>query len=300
MYLGSFGGSEVQSTVENADCIIAIGMVLADTNTAKFTAKLNPLITVNIQPDMVKIAEAEYPNVLAADMLLAVQKVGYKGKGLTEKISFPYDQLTTNVDGSLLAERYYPRLQCMLKEDDIVIAETGTFYNGMAEVRLPSNVTYIGQGGWQSIGYAIPSAFGAIMAAPERRVLVFTGDGALQLTAQEISSMLYYGCKPIIFILNNDGYTIEKYLNVKTEDQKYNQIPRWSYTKLAEAFGGNAFTVAVRTYGELDQAIIHAEKESAERLCIIEMIAGNPMDAPEYMRRMRSYMEKQEMQRSQK
>lgn len=252
MYLGSFGGSEVQSTVENADCIIAIGMVLADTNTAKFTAKLNPLITVNIQPDMVKIAEAEYPNVLAADMLLAVQKVGYKGKGLTEKISFPYDQLTTNVDGSLLAERYYPRLQCMLKEDDIVIAETGTFYNGMAEVRLPSNVTYIGQGGWQSIGYAIPSAFGAIMAAPERRVLVFTGDGALQLTAQEISSMLYYGCKPIIFILNNDGYTIEKYLNVKTEDQKYNQIPRWSYTKLAEAFGGNAFTVAVRTYGELD------------------------------------------------
>ncbi|UYX54960.1 thiamine pyrophosphate-binding protein [Bacillus thuringiensis] len=300
MYLGSFGRAEVQSTVENADCIIAIGMVWADTNTASFTAKLNPLITVNIQPDMVKIAEAEYPNVLAADVLLAVQKVGYKGKGLKEKISFPYDQLTTNVDGPLLAVDYYPRFQRMLKEGDIVIAETGTFYNGMGEVRLPGNVTYIGQGGWQSIGYAIPSAFGASMAAPERRVLLFTGDGALQLTAQEISSMLYYGCKPIIFVLNNDGYTIEKYLNVKTEDQKYNQIPRWSYTKLAEAFGGNAFNVTVRSYGELDQAIIHAEKESAERLCIIEMIAGNPMDAPEYMRRMRSYMEKQEMQRSQK
>ncbi|MGG0154751.1 alpha-keto acid decarboxylase family protein [Bacillus mycoides] len=300
MYQGSFGRTEVQSTVENADCIIAIGMVWADTNTASFTAKLNPLITVNIQPDIVKIAEAEYPNVLASDMLLAVQKVGYTGKGLTKKLSFPYEQFTTIADGPLMADGYYPRFQRMLKEGDIVIAETGTFYYGMGEVRLPGNVTYIGQGGWQSIGYAIPSAFGAIMAAPERRVLVFTGDGALQLTAQEISSMLYYGCKPIIFVLNNDGYTIERYLNVKTEDQKYNEIPRWSYTKLAEAFGGNAFTVTVRTYGELDQAIIHAEKESAKRLCIIEMIAGNPMDAPEYMRRMRSYMEKQEMQRSQK
>ncbi|PGO21585.1 thiamine pyrophosphate-binding protein [Bacillus cereus] len=299
MYLGSFGRTEVQSTVENADCIIAIGMVWADTNTASFTAKLNPLITVNIQPDIVKIAEAEYPNVLAADMLHAVQKVGYTGKGLTKKLSFPYEQFTTTADGALMADGYYPRFQRMLKDGDIVIAETGTFYYGMGEVRLPGNVTYIGQGGWQSIGYAIPSAFGAIMAAPERRVLVFTGDGALQLTAQEISSMLYYGCKPIIFVLNNDGYTIERYLNVKTEDQKYNQIPRWSYTKLAEAFGGNAFTVTVRTYGELDQAIIHAEKESAKRLCIIEMIAGNPMDAPEYMRRMRSYMEKQEKQRSQ-
>lgn len=300
MYLGSFGDSEVQNTVENADCIIAIGMVWADTNTANFTAKLNPLLTVNIQPDMVKIAEAEYPNVLAADMLLAMQKVGNMGKGLAGKLSFPYDQFTTNADGPLMAADYYPRFQRMLKEGDIVIAETGTFYNGMAEVRLPGNVTYIGQGGWQSIGYATPAAFGAIIAAPERRVLLFTGDGALQLTAQEISSMLYYGCKPIIFVLNNDGYTIEKYLNVKTEGQKYNQIPQWSYTRLAEAFGGNAFTVTARTYRELDQAILQAETESTERLCIIEMIAGNPMDAPKYMQRMRSYMEKQEMQRSQK
>ena len=85
MYLGSFGDSEVQSKVENADCIIAIGMVFADTNTASFTAKLNQRITVNIQPDMVKIAEAEYSNVLAADMLLAIQNVGYKGQGLVEK-----------------------------------------------------------------------------------------------------------------------------------------------------------------------------------------------------------------------
>ncbi|MGG0239723.1 alpha-keto acid decarboxylase family protein [Bacillus rhizoplanae] len=300
MYLGSFGSSEVQSTVENADCIIAVGMLWADTNTANFTAKLNPLVTINIQPDMVKVAEAEYPNVFAADMLLAVQKVGYIGQGLAGNLLFPYDQVTASAEEPLMAAGYYPLFQRMLKEGDIVIAETGTFYNGMAEVRLPSNVTYIGQGGWGSIGYATPSAFGAIIAAPERRVLLFTGDGSLQLTAQEISSMLYYGCKPIIFILNNDGYTIEKYLNVKTEDQKYNQIPRWSYTKLAEVFGGNAFTVTVRTYGELDQAIIQAEKERAERLCIIEMIARNSMDAPEYMRQMRSYMERQEMQRSQK
>lgn len=299
MYLGSFGDSEVQSKVENADCIIAIGMVLADTNTASFTAKLNQLITVNIQPDMVKIAEAEYPNVLATDMLLAIQNVGYKGQGLVEKMSFPYDQLNTNTDAPLIAANYYPRFQQMLKEEDIVVVETGTFYYGMAEVRLPSDVIYIGQGGWQSIGYATPSAFGAIMAVPERRVFLFTGDGALQLTAQEISTMLYYGCKPIIFVLNNDGYTIEKYLNVKTKNQKYNKIPQWSYTKLAEVFGGDALTVTVRNYGELDQAINQAEIESTEKLCIIEMIVKDPMDASRYMKKMRNYMEEQEMQRTQ-
>lgn len=299
MYGGSFGNTEVQSTVENADCVIAVGLVWSDINTAKFTANLNPLITIDIQPDMVKVAQSEYPNVLAVDMLLALQKVGYRGQAAAGKVSFPYDQITGSVDKPLNADDYYPRFQHMLKEDDIVIAETGTFYYGMAQVRLPRNVTYITQGGWQSIGYATPSAYGACIAAPDRRVLLFTGDGSLQLTAQEISSMLYYGCKPIIFILNNDGYTIEKYLNVKTktEDQKYNNIPRWSYTKLAEAFGGDAFIMTVRTNGELDQAITQVEKECTSRLCMIEMIAVDPMDAPEYMRRMRNYMQNQEKQR---
>ncbi|OCT11513.1 thiamine pyrophosphate-binding protein [Paenibacillus pectinilyticus] len=299
MYEASFGSAEVQATVEQADCVIAIGMVWADTNTANFTAKLNPLVTIDIQPDMVKVAEAEYPHVFAADMLLAVQKVGYKGQGLAGKATFPYDQITGRADELLMAANYYARFQQMLKEGDIVIAETGTFANGMAEARLPRNVTYITQGGWESIGYATPSAFGASIAAPDRRVLLFTGDGSLQLTAQEISSMLYFECKPMIFVLNNDGYTIEKYLNVQTEDQTYNKIPRWSYTKLAEVFGGDAFAVTVRTYGELDQAIIQADKERAQRLCIIEMIAADPMDAPENMRRMRNYLEKQEKQRSQ-
>ncbi|MGG2028891.1 thiamine pyrophosphate-binding protein [Gottfriedia sp. S16(2024)] len=300
MYLGSFGCSEVQSTVENADCIIAIGLVPADTNTANFTAKLNSMVTIDIQSDLVKIAGAVYPNVLATDMLQAVQNVGYKGQGLLKQVSFPYNQNNVSNDEPLKAAGYYPLFQRMLKKDDILIVEIGTLFNGMAEVRLPSNVTYIGQGGWGSIGYATPSTFGASIAAPERRVLLFTGDGSLQLTAQEISSMLYYGCKPIIFVLNNDGYTIEKYLNVKTKNQKYNKIPRWSYTKLAEAFGGNAFTAIVSTNGELEQAINQAEIECSERLCIIEMIVKDPLDAPENMKKMYKYLEKQAIHNSQK
>ena len=55
-------------------------------------------------------------------------------------MSFPYDQLNTNTDAPLIAANYYPRFQQMLKEEDIVVVETGTFYYGMAEVRLPSDV----------------------------------------------------------------------------------------------------------------------------------------------------------------
>lgn len=294
MYGGAFGRKDVRSLVEKADCVIAAGFVEADGNTANFTAKLDPLRLIDIQPSKVKAGLAEYPNVMAEDLLLALQNIGWKQPGTPTKGPGPYDAVTGNPDDSLQAASYYPRFQRMLKEGDIVIAETGTFYYGMSQVSLPGNTLFIGQGAWQSIGYATPAAYGACIAAPSRRVLLFTGDGSLQLTAQEVSSMLYYGCKPIIFVLNNDGYTIEKYLNVKTENQTYNNIPSWSYTKLAEAFGGEAYAVTVRTNQELDDAISRAEKECAGKMCIIELMAGDPMDAPDYMHNMRDDLEQQE------
>jgi TPP-dependent 2-oxoacid decarboxylase len=55
------------------------------------------------------------------------------------------------------------------------------------------------------------SAFlGTLLAAPRRRQLLFIGDGAFQMTAQELSTILRRGLKPIIFLVNNNGYTIER------------------------------------------------------------------------------------------
>ena len=46
-----------------------------------------------------------------------------------------------------------------------------------------------------------------------------------QLTVQELSVMIRVGVKPIIFMLNNKGYTIERYLH--GEKRKYNDITNW-------------------------------------------------------------------------
>ena len=46
-----------------------------------------------------------------------------------------------------------------------------------------------------------------------------------QLTVQELSVMIRHGLKPIIFVLNNSGYTIERFLHGKT--RKYNDISNW-------------------------------------------------------------------------
>ncbi|MER2090078.1 MAG: thiamine pyrophosphate-binding protein [Sporosarcina sp.] len=294
VYSGAIGSEQVRATVESADCVIAVGMIWTDTNSAKDTARLDRLRLVDIQPEFVRVGESVYEQVMAADLISSLSACGWVRSGALPQVSFPYDEISGESDQPIRAESYYPRLQRMMKDKDIVVAETGTFSYGMSQVRLPAGADYICQQGWQSIGYATPAAFGVCIAAPDRRVLLFTGEGSLQVTVQEISTMLDNGCRPILFILNNSGYTIEKYLNVKTSNQRYNQIPAWHYTQLAEAFGGKAFTARVRTNRELDEAIAAAEQAQMSQLCIIEMIVDDPLDAPDYLIRLRKHMEEQE------
>ncbi|MDO3408224.1 thiamine pyrophosphate-binding protein [Saccharibacillus sp. CPCC 101409] len=296
LYGGKLGSEKVREVVEGADCVVAVGYVPSDINTASETAKLNPKKMIVVQPESVTVGNQEYKDVLAQDMLRELAGLGLTAEEEIPAADHPYDS-GQQLDGSrpLKAAEYYPLIQRLLQKGDIVLAETGTFAYGLSQVQLPQGASYIGQSGWQSIGYATPAALGASIAAPKRRVLLFTGDGALQLTVQELSSMMEYGCKPIVFVLNNGGYTIEKFLNfrVPVEEQPYNEIPGWNYTRLIESFGGNPYTERVRTIGELARAFREAELQREERLCLIELVA-DPMDAPEYLRRMSEELEDQE------
>lgn len=56
-------------------------------------------------------------------------------------------------------------------------------------------------------------------------------DDFLQVTAQDVSTMLRCGQKSIIFLINNGGYTIE----VEIHDGPYNVIKNWNYTGLVDA-----------------------------------------------------------------
>ncbi|WKB36107.1 thiamine pyrophosphate-dependent enzyme [Terrilactibacillus sp. S3-3] len=203
---------------------------------------------------------AVYPNVLIQDLLEEFPLKACPSLIAMPKLPFPYDENTLNENKPLSAKDYYPEIQQMIKEDDIVITESGTFAWGLAQVKLKGKVTYLAQGGWGSIGYALPAAFGAYMAAPKRRVLLFTGEGSLQINVQELSSMLDNGCKLIIFVLNNKGYTIEKEINQPSKTDYNNNIPNWDYQKLPEAFGREAYTVQVRTNKAFHDAVIEAEK----------------------------------------
>jgi len=131
---------------------------------------------------------------------------------------------------------------------------------------------------WGSIGWATPAAFGAALAAPDRRTVLFTGEGSHQLTAQEVSQFHRFGLKPIIFVLNNEGYLIERLL-CKDPEIYYNDVVQWHYEKIPEALGCDGwFTARVTTCGELDKAIEKAE--ACGRGAYIEVVTAKYAAAP--------------------
>src|SRR5262249_40628013 len=151
------------------------------------------------------------------------------------------------------------------------LADVGTAFGGAMLVPLPPRPTFISQPLWASLGFTLPALLGTTLAAPDRRHILVIGDGALQMTVQELSSLVAYERHAIVLLLNNDGYTIERLIHGPA--QRYNDIPRWPYGHLLEAFGGaqGALPLHASTEAELDAALSSAEGAS-DKLVFIEVV----------------------------
>ncbi len=180
--------------------------------------------------------------------------------------------ITGSGDDAITAAALYPRWEQFLRPNDIVIGETGTASMGLGFARMPRGASFHNQTLWGSIGWATPASFGAAAAAPDRRVVLFTGDGSHQLTVQEISQFCRLNLKPVIFVLNNNGYLIERLL-CKDPNIAYNDIAQWKYSELPRALGcDDWYTARVTTCGEFDAAL--AKASSATTGVYIEVVTG--------------------------
>lgn len=260
MYDGRLMSPEVRDYVECCDLVVTVGTLLTDFNTGAFTAQLDPTRTVAIRHHNVNIAGKVYANVEIGDVLTALAvRIPRLGNFSTPKVESLGAPVGSGSD-AITADALYPRWANFLKPNDMLVAETGTASMGLGFARMPAGANFYNQTLWGAIGWATPAVFGAAVAAPDRRAVLVTGDGAHQLTAQEISQFPRLGLKPVIFVLNNFGYLIERLL-CKDPNIAYNDIAAWRYDELPHALGcQDWFTARVATCGELDNALERAAK----------------------------------------
>ena len=245
-FIGLFEGERsrdyVKNRVDSADCVLQLGALMTDFNTGGFTTNLDDSKTISANIHSVKISHHFYENVSLRDFIL----------GLTEKLSKrdPAGLDIQSASGGFLhrhtesylpepakpltIQRFFDRMSHFVKDNSIVVAETGVALFSAAEMLLPEGATFIAQTFYGSIGYTVGATLGVGLAARNRPVVLFVGDGSFQVTGQDLSTMIRKGLKPVIFLINNDGYTIERVIT----DRPYNDIQPWRYHKLPELFGG--------------------------------------------------------------
>ena len=278
-YLGLYNGKasqpRVREAIEESDCLLSIGYRPIDLTTGDFTGSL-PADTIRVGGHSADVGDDNYQAVTLTEVLRGVTDAVPQ---VTNRATRPFVQaqaMASHDGGSakLTQAAYWQAIQGYIRSGDVLIAEDGTSY-ASAGLKLPPNCTFVSQVIWGSIGYSVGSLLGTLTAAPDRRHLLFVGDGSFQLTAQEVSTMLRHDYKPVIFLINNGGYTIERCWLGKTA--RFNDVADWSYADLPKVFRRDttARSFVVKTVADLEKAL----SAPNDTLIFIESIM-DPFDAP--------------------
>ena len=280
LYMGQLINPEIREFVESCDYILAIGTLLSDTNLGMFTAKLDKSRIIDIRPSSVHIGHTDYINVKMIDVLLELTRRLNKRTDIKGPLARHPEIPGANTEDPVTADYLYAKYSEFFKPNDIIIADTTSSFYGLLPVSIPEKTSFLSQMLWGAIGWATPASFGAALAAPGRRVILITGEGSHQMTVQEISQFYRYGLKPVIFVLNNHGYLIEKMLSKKL-DYCYNDLSEWQYHKLPEVLGCNDWiTRKITTCGDLDKVM--RELDTAKTGAYIEIVTPK-LSAPQLM-----------------
>lgn len=266
-----------QQIFTDADLLITCALTESDVTTGAFSLDLNATPAVRLLPTSTQLAGARvYYGTTIGDVLAAVSAtVEARPRWFAVPATAPAPQRDDS-DGPISEDFFFDRLQSFLRTGDVLIAETGTSAQNTVGLALPAEVRYVNQSSWGSIGYALPALLGAQVSSPDRRHVLCTGDGSFQVTAQELSTVIRHGFSPVIFLLNNRGYTIER--SILGADSPYNDVANWAYSELPRVFGIDENRLLSRvctTRAQLDAAMLEASDTTS--FAFIE-VALEPLD----------------------
>lgn len=271
IYQGNWSREVVRRQIESSDCLLALGVWMTDLDTGLFSMNFDNRRVIDAGDGDVRIGSHYYHGVQLGDFIRALSR---KAKTRTYVMSHPHEArrpretFIPQSGQTLSATRLYECVNSFLDDHMVLLAEPGDAFCAAPEFHIEEAENFIVQAYYTSIGFCTPAALGVAMARPKKRPVVLTGDGAFQMTAQEVSTLIRQNSAAVIIIINNDGYLIERVLH---EDGLYNDIQMWNYASLPEAFGGGNKVIGIRanTEDELAQAFTTAVAEK-DKLILIE------------------------------
>ncbi|WP_291046888.1 thiamine pyrophosphate-binding protein [Herbiconiux sp.] len=289
-YMGAFTRvDEARAAVDDAPLLVLAGTVMSDFLTGFFTQRFDEDAAIELGLTSARIADTTFYGVRLEDSLRVLHTVlgrtadaGPDGSGRAPVSPVGHPDLASAAaptPGAALSQEYFwASVQDWLQPGTTVIADAGTSFYGALDLVLPDDSALLGQPVWSSIGYTVPATLGACVAEPSHRAVLFVGDGAAQLTVQELSTVLHRGYTPVVFLLNNDGYTVER--KIQSPTAVYQDIAPWDWTLIPAAFGAGDRVLTTRATTEEELVAALALARSATDKAVLVEVVLPPMDSP--------------------
>jgi indolepyruvate decarboxylase len=283
LYLGVYGGncsqSGVQEAVEESDCVITLGVMNSDISIFS-TSPLNRDNLIASNAMGVRIKNHTYPNIQFPDFLKQLFRLDLPPKTICVRSQLDKEvkKFRPQKSAAISVTRFFERINSLLDENTSLVADVGDCLFGSTDLIIHQPNSFLGAAFYTSMGTAIPGVLGAQLANPNSRFVALVGDGAFQMSCVELSTILQEDLNPIIFVLNNEGYSTERLLL----DGVFNNIRNWNYHKATELMGGGLGAI-VKTEEELDTAVQNALASNS--LYIIN-VTLDPSDTSPALRRM--------------
>lgn len=285
LYSAAFGDNPSKEYFESADLILTFGPHYSDTNTYFYTTIPKAAAAITFKDSTIQIENDIYRDMSPTNVLAQLLQT-LDPTHLVQATGPPKPAVVSTADikdSDLVAQdNFYRLVHPLFREGDIILTETGTASYGGRTFKLPPKARLFGAVTWLSIGFMLPATLGAALAKREQnqvsggdnQTTLFIGDGSLQMTAQEISVMIKEKLNILIFIINNEGYTIERVIHGR--NQAYNDVPFWRHTQALNYFGAEEDHVANNTFtaktcGELQEVLKNERVRSGRGVRIVEV-----------------------------
>lgn len=288
--VGMHGTYEANMAMQNSDCLIAIGSRFDDRVVglpSNFEQADRKIIHIDVDPSTIsKRVKVDVPIVgdvkeVLAEMLTLLETV--KQRPDAEKMAAWQNKINAwrekdclhyeKSDKVIKPQQVLEKLQEIGGDDMIVATDVGQHQMWCAQfLKFNKPRHWLTSGGLGTMGVGLPYAIGAAVANPDKKVVLVTGDGSIQMNIQELATAKQLGIAPKIILLNNN------YLGMVRQWQELEYAGRYSHSHmtptpdfkaLAEAYGHVG--IVVDKPEELDKALKDAFGKYKDKLVFLDI-----------------------------
>jgi acetolactate synthase I/II/III large subunit len=279
--MGMHGEAWVNTAIQEADLLIALGMRFDDRVTGNLRTYARSARKIHVDIDRAELNKNVRVDVgIAKDLRVALNEwqphvaPGNRARWLAHIQALKGDVAVRDIqnlpdNGHLYAAHVINDLWRLTDGEALVVTDVGQHQMWEAQYyKHDRSRSLITSGGLGTMGFALPAAIGAKIACPDAEVWVVVGDGGFQMTMAELATVVQENLDINVAIINNGYLGMVRQWQEFFYDKRYAATPISgpNFQKLAEAFGISAATITTR--GEVAGAVESARRQ--KRAAVID------------------------------